>query len=261
MATCGRGRGGVASGPPEVSETYDGAMTRTFSESAPDIAALGVAIADPNRAMICTVLLDGRAWTPTELARSLGIALSSVSEHLSILIDRGVLTERRQGRHRYVQVASTDIADWLELTGVLAGTERAAAPSLSTKTHDRHLLEARTCYRHLAGDLGVRLYAALSERDWIDESVTVTDEGRSGLAEEWGIEVPDPGTSSRPVTRRCLDWTERRSHLGGWLGDELCRTFVDREWIVRRRGSRAMRITETGRDRLDWVLAAERNHR
>jgi DNA-binding transcriptional ArsR family regulator len=236
-------------------------MTRTFPESAPNIAALGAAIADPTRAMICTVLLDGRAWTPTELARSLGVALSSVSEHVSILIDRGVLTERRQGRHRYVQVASTDIADWLELTGVLAGDERATPPSLSAATRDRHLLEARTCYRHLAGDLGVRLFAALSLRGWIDETVAVTEGGSNGLAEEWGIKVPDPGTSSRPVVRRCLDWTERRSHLGGWLGDELCRTFVDREWIIRRRGSRAVRITATGRERLDWVLAVERNHR
>lgn len=235
-------------------------MTRRFPESAPNIAALASAIADPTRVMICTCVLDGRAWTLTELSRALSIPMSSVSEHVSILIDRGVLAERRQGRHRYVQIASSDIADWLEHTGALAGDHVASAPSLAAKTRDRQLLEARTCYRHIAGRFGTQLYSALIGRGWIDESMTVTDNGRTGLAEVFGIDIGRRPSSSRPVVRRCLDWTERRSHLGGVLGDELCREFFDRSWILRRPNSRALKITQAGREELDWVLDTEGSH-
>lgn len=232
-------------------------MSRTYPESAPDIAALATAIADPTRVMICTCVLDGRAWTLTELSRALGLPMSSTSEHVSILIDRGVLAERRQSRHRYVQLASADIADWLEHTGALAGHRVESAPTLAAKTRERHLLEARTCYRHIAGQLGVQIFAALTARGWIDEAVTVTDSGREAIAEAWGIDVPTTPTSARPVTRRCLDWTERRTHLGGWLGDELCREFVDRAWVMRRPNSRALKLTQAGRDSLDWIIDEE----
>ena len=163
-------------------------MTRRFPESAPNIAALATAIADPTRVMICASLLDGRAWTLTELSRALSTPMSSLSEHASLLIDHGVLAERREGRHRYVQIASTDIAD------------------------------------------------------------------------DFGIDIEPPRSSTRPYVRRCLDWTERRSHLGGVLGDELCREFLDREWIVRRPKSRALKITPTGRTHLDWVLTTQEDH-
>ncbi|AOP52464.1 MULTISPECIES: ArsR/SmtB family transcription factor [Brevibacterium] len=232
-------------------------MTRSHPESAPDIAALASALADPTRVMICTSLLDGRAWTLTELSRALQVPMSSTSEHVSILIARGVLAERRQGRHRYVQLASRDIADWLEHTGALAGERIESAPSLAAKTRDRHLLEARTCYRHIAGHLGVQIWAAVTARGWADDTATVTEPGISGLAEEWGIDVPTAASISRPLTRACLDWTERRTHLGGWLGDAICAQFLDREWIVRRRSSRALTLTPTGRDELDWILTTE----
>lgn len=232
-------------------------MTRSHPESAPDIAALASALADPTRVMICTSLLDGRAWTLTELSRSLVVPMSSTSEHVSILIDRGVLAERRQGRHRYVQLASADIADWLEHTGALAGERIESAPTLAAKTRDRHLLEARTCYKHIAGRLGVQIFSAVTARGWVDDSATVTDSGCEGLAEVWGIDVPSTAPASRPLIRRCLDWTERRTHLGGWLGDAVCAEFLDRTWIVRRRNSRALTLTPTGRAKLDWILTAE----
>ena len=232
-------------------------MSRTYPETAPDIAALASAIADPTRVMICTCVLDGRAWTLTELARALSVPMSSMSEHVSILIDRGVLAERRQGRHRYVQLASADIADWLEHTGALVGERVVSSPSLAAKTRDRHLVEARTCYRHIAGRLGVQLFAALTAKNWIAGSLAVTDTGRDSIAEVWGIDVLAAPSSRRSITRSCLDWTERRTHLGGWLGDELCREFIDRRWIARRQNSRALKLTPSGRDNLDWVLSTE----
>ena len=235
-------------------------MTRRFPESAPNIAALASAIADPRRVMICASLLDGRAWTLTELSRALSIPMSSLSEHVNVLIDHDILAERREGRHRYVQIASTDAADWLEHTGALAGGSMTAAPTLAAKTRDRQLIEARTCYRHIAGRFGTQLFSALMQREWIDPSLTITESGRAGLAEAFGLDVGRPTTSSRPLVLRCLDWTERRSHLGGRLGDDICRTFFDRGWILRRPHSRALTITADGRDRLSWVLSAQRDH-
>ena len=255
----GRTRSRDISGITETTQPYDEDMTRRFPESAPNIAALASAIADPTRVMICASLLDGRAWTLTELSRALSIPMSSLSDHVSILVDHEVLTERRQGKHRYVQIASTDIADWLEHTGALAGDHVAAAPSLAAKTRDRQLLEARTCYRHIAGRLGTQLFSALMQREWIGESMIVTAEGRTGLAEAFGVVVGQRSSSPRPMVRRCLDWTERRSHLGGVLGDDICRTFFDREWIVRRPNSRALKIAPEGREHLDWVLAARKD--
>ncbi|MGC2941331.1 MULTISPECIES: ArsR/SmtB family transcription factor [unclassified Brevibacterium] len=235
-------------------------MTRRFPESAPNIAALASAIADPTRVMICASLLDGRAWTLTELSRALSIPMSSLSEHASILIDHGVLTQRRAGRHRYVQIASTDIADWLEHTGALADGAMTAAPTMTAKTRNRQLIDARTCYRHIAGRFGTQLFSALTQREWIDESMNITDSGRAGLAEAFGLDAEPQASSARPLVRRCLDWTERRSHLGGQLGDDICRTFFDRGWIQRRPHSRALTITPDGRDRLDWVLTAYSDH-
>lgn len=232
-------------------------MTRNFPESVPNIPELASALADPTRVLICTSVLDGRAWTLTELSRGLGIPLSSTSEHVSTLIDRGVLAERRQGRHRYVQLASADIADWVEHTGALAGQRIESGPSLAGKTRDRHLVEARTCYKHIAGRFGVQIFSALAGKGWIDETATMTDSGRAAIAETWGIEVPTALRSRRPIARACLDWTQRRTHLGGWLGDELCREFLSREWVVRRRNTRALTLTPTGRDSLDWILATE----
>lgn len=232
-------------------------MTRSHPESAPNIAALASALADPTRVMICTSLLDGRAWTLTELSRALAVPMSSASEHASILIERGVLAERRQGRHRYVQLASADIACWLEYTGALAGERVESAPTLAAKTRDRHLLEARTCYRHIAGRLGVQIWAAVTARGWVDDTAIVTEAGVAGFAKVWGIDVASMASGSRPLTRRCLDWTERRTHLGGWLGDAVCEEFLDRTWITRRRSSRALTLTSTGRDELDWILDTE----
>ncbi|WP_166827195.1 hypothetical protein [Brevibacterium limosum] len=119
----------------------------------------------------------------------------TVRKHASILIDHGVLAERREGRHRYVQIASTDVADWLEHTGALAGGPMTAAPTLAAKTRDRRLMDARTCCRHIAGRFGIQLFSALTQREWIDESLTITDAGRAGLADAFGLDVgaPTPG--------------------------------------------------------------------
>lgn len=223
-------------------------------ESTPNIAALAGALADPVRMRVCLQLLDGRAWTLTELSKQLEVAKSSMSEHVSLLVHEGVLAERRQGRHRYVQIASNEVADWLEHTGSLAPKTLGSAPTMNAKRRDEKLAEARTCYKHLAGRLGVQLASALSAHGWVDGSSFVTDPGREEILAAWGIEVPDRVATGRHVSIWCLDWTERRSHMGGWLGDEMCAVFLTRGWIERQPSSRAIAVTSTGRSALDWVL-------
>ncbi|MER7751066.1 winged helix-turn-helix domain-containing protein [Kitasatospora sp. NPDC097643] len=216
-------------------------------------APLAALLADPTRAAFCTALLDGRAWTAGELARQAGVAPSTASEHLSRLIAGGLLVEERQGRHRYVRLAGPTVATLIEdLAGFAASTEGGGPPaprSLREATRQSAEARARTCYDHLAGRLGVAVTDALLDHGLLtdDAGLAVTERGRAWLAAQ-AIELPErPGRrSGRPLVRSCLDWTERRSHLGGALGAALCRTALDRAWVERIGSGRALRVTADG---------------
>ncbi|MER7670634.1 winged helix-turn-helix domain-containing protein [Kitasatospora sp. NPDC096128] len=243
------------------------------------LAALAALLADPTRAAFCSALLDGRAWTAGELARAAGVAPSTASEHLSRLIAGGLLSEDRQGRHRYVRLASPAVATLIEdLTvfaetgpeaagatpgGSSAGPARRPGPAprtLREATRQSAEARARTCYDHLAGRLGVAVAEALLDRGLVSDhaGLAVTERGHAWLAEQ-RIELPPragrPG--GRPVVRSCLDWTERRSHLGGALGAALCRTALDRSWVERIGSGRALRVTPDGGRALHELLGVE----
>lgn len=195
------------------------------------IARVAGLLADRTRASMCLALLDGRAWTAAELARHTGVARSTASEHLTSLVAAGVLAERRQGRSRYVQLAGPEVAAALEDLGALAG-ERARPASLRSVRAEARLAEARTCYDHLAGRLGVTVFDTLVGRGLLAtrDGLTVTPAGRRWFAEVCGGEEL-PGR--RPLVRTCLDWTERRSHLGGALGAALLRAALAEGWVSR----------------------------
>ncbi|GAB3308431.1 winged helix-turn-helix domain-containing protein [Geodermatophilus aquaeductus] len=200
------------------------------------IARVAGLVADRTRASMCLALLDGRAWTAAELARHAGVARSTASEHLTSLVAAGVLAERRQGRSRYVQLAGPEVAAALEDLGALAG-ERARPASLRSVRAEARLAEARTCYDHLAGRLGVTVFDSLVGRGLLAtrDGLIVTPAGRRWFAEVCGGEVcggeEPPGR--RPLVRTCLDWTERRSHLGGALGAALLRAALAEGWVAR----------------------------
>lgn len=202
-------------------------------------------LADRSRAAVCIALLDGRAWTASELAAYAGISRPTASNHLNQLVDAGVLTEVRQGRHRYVRLAGPDMAELIEHVANVAG-QPATVRSLRTVRSAEDLAQARTCYDHLAGALGVRLYDAMLAEGLLREvdGLAVTAAGRSWFAELAGPEALRPG--SRPLVRACLDWTERRTHLAGALGAALYQQLVARRWVLPRPGSRAVRVTADG---------------
>jgi DNA-binding transcriptional ArsR family regulator len=221
------------------------------------VARYASLLADHSRAAICLALMDGRAWTAGELARHAGIAAPTASEHLNLLVSAGLLSEERQGRHRYVRLADADVARLLESLSVAAGRP-APARSLRAVRAASDLAAARTCYDHLAGALAVRLFDALVGHRLIDETagLALTPAGRSWFTDLAGPEALRP-PRTRPLLRTCLDWTERRPHLAGALGAALHRELAARSWIRHCEGSRAVRLTPSGAVALAGLLGIE----
>jgi len=204
-------------------------------------------LADATRATVCLALLDGRAWTATELARAANVSRPTISEHLNLLVDGGLLTEVRQGRHRYVKLAGPETAELLEGLAALAPRRTGTVNSLAAVSKRDAFARARTCYDHLAGKLGVALTDAMTERgllDWSD-GIALTAEGSAWL-EELGV-VIEP-RRGRPAVRSCLDVTERRPHLAGAVGAALCRHALRQGWVSHIPGGRALKVTGSVRE-------------
>ncbi|MGW4732374.1 ArsR/SmtB family transcription factor [Streptomyces shenzhenensis] len=233
------------------------------------LAALAGLLADRTRAACLLALLDGRAWTNGELARHAGVAASTLSEHLGKLVAGGLLIEERQGRHRYVRLADARVAQLVEeLTARVAPEAAPPRPrTLREASAGSALARGRTCYDHLAGRLGIAITDALTERGLLSvtggaaDAWPVTEERGTGFAlTEAGLKwFGDAGiglahTGRRPLARACLDWTERRPHLAGVAGAELCRHALDTGWCVRIGSGRAVRLTATGEHTLSALL-------
>lgn len=203
-------------------------------------------LADPTRAAFCQALLDGRAWTAGELARHAGVRPSTASEQLSRLVDGGLLAEERQGRHRYVRLAGPEAATLIEaLASYAPDTPRPQNLRQSARLSAE--ARARTCYDHLAGQLGVTLADAMIARKLVadDSGLAVTASGRAWLTDT--LRYDHPEGNRRPLVRSCLDRTERRQHLAGAVGAALCAAALEREWVRRIGSGRAVQVTEAGR--------------
>ncbi|MER5963133.1 winged helix-turn-helix domain-containing protein [Streptomyces sp. NPDC002057] len=218
--------------------------------AASDLAAFAALFADETRAAFLLALLDGRAWTAGELARHARVAPSTASEHLGKLVTGGVLTQERQGRHRYVRLADPAIAHLVEELAARSEPAVTAPPrSLRAASAGRAMARGRTCYDHLAGRLGITVTEAMTARGLLrqDTGFALTDRGLAWF-DELGIPLVRRGR--RPVARGCLDWTERRPHLAGVAGAELCRHALDAGWCVRIGSERAVKVTEAGENAL-----------
>ncbi|MEU9290917.1 winged helix-turn-helix domain-containing protein [Streptomyces sp. NPDC048275] len=229
-------------------------MTRSKDPVAPGLAALAGLIADETRAAFLLALLDGRAWTAGELARHAHVAPSTASEHLGKLVAGGLLAEERQGRHRYVRLAGTRVAQLVEDLAAQVTPDAAQRPrTLRESNAGSAMARARTCYDHLAGRLGITLTDALTDRGLLrqDTGFALTDAGLRWF-DEAGISLS--GGGRRPLTRACLDWTERRPHLAGSAGAALCRHALDARWCVRIGSERAVKVTPEGERALAELL-------
>ncbi|MDX3454859.1 winged helix-turn-helix domain-containing protein [Streptomyces sp. ME02-8801-2C] len=221
------------------------------------LAALAGLLADETRAGFLLALLDGRAWTAGELARYAGVAASTTSEHLGKLVAGGLLTEERQGRHRYVRLADAGVAQLVEDLAAQVGPAAAQRPrTLRESGAGSAMARGRTCYDHLAGRLGIALTDALTGRGLLrqDTGFALTDAGLRWFATA-GIDLDRAGR--RPLTRACLDWTERRPHLAGTAGAALCRRALDARWCERIGSERAVRVTPEGERAFNELLGIE----
>ena len=220
----------------------------------PVIARVAALIGEPARANMLTALMDGRALTASELAQAAGVALPTASGHLAQLAEARLVEPEKQGRHRYYRLSGPDVAAVIE--GLMGLAQRTGAVRARTGPKDGALRAARLCYDHLAGERGVALYEMLAGNGWIvPGEATPTPAGRQGLL-AFGIDIAALERGRRPLCRTFLDWSERRSHLGGALGAALLAELERRHWL-RRASGRVLVVTPEGERQLPRALAVQ----
>ena len=212
---------------------------------APNIAIPASLIGEPTRAAILTALCDGRSRSAGELADAAGISAQSASNHLTLLRGGGLITVVQQGRHRYFRLASPAVAQSIEALAAIAPPLRLER--LGRRRGHEALQQARKCYSHLAGRLGVQLHDALLSRGYI-APVQTTDAGRTvyRLTEAGRTGLRGLGVDEEVSGLSCLDWTERRDHLAGPLGTALLRHLQAQQAFEPGTEPRSLRLTARG---------------
>jgi DNA-binding transcriptional ArsR family regulator len=216
--------------------------------SEPGLAAAAALVAQPARAeLVLAVLADG-PLTASELAARAGIARSTASGHLGRLVAGGFLAVSGRGRNRYYELSGADVAEAVEALSRVA--PQRAPRSLREATRNELLREARTCYDHLAGRLGVAFAGALERRgvvQRVDGDYALGGRAAVELS-ALGIELLPLAAQRRPLLRGCLDWSERELHVAGSLGAALTARLFELGCITRRDATRSVAVTEAGRE-------------
>ena len=213
------------------------------------MATLAAAMADVSRVKILCALMDGRAWTATELSVVAEVSSSTTSAPLARLVSGNLLTCLSQGRHRYYRLSGREVAELLEKVMGISWQSASSA----TLTTPSSLRLARTCYDHLAGEVAVNIYDAMLKQAWLTaDGSAITDQGRQQFA-LLGI-VLNP-QSRRKKCSACLDWSERRFHLGGEAGAAFFAHCEQQQWIIRTAGYREVVITPTGKRAIKKIFA------
>ncbi len=213
-----------------------------------EVAAL---MGDPARAAMLSLLMDGRAHTASELALTAGITAQTASGHLGRMVEGSLLAARAQGRNRFYRLASPDVAHAIESLMAIAGTRAPPASVSAAWRRDPDLRFCRTCYDHLAGQIGIAVTDSLTRsghiepkgaRDW-----NLTQSGEL-FCQRLGVDIGGARRAgNRHFARQCLDWSERRPHISGALGAAIADTFFKKGWAERLRRSRTVRLTDSGR--------------
>jgi DNA-binding transcriptional ArsR family regulator len=210
------------------------------------LAEIASVLGDPGRAAMVTSLWDGRLRPASELAKLAGVSAPTASSHLARLVATGLLAVEPRGRHRYYRLAGPRVAQLLE---AFADLMPPRAATVAAGGAAEPLRAARLCYDHLAGSLGVSIADALLDRrliEFTNGAFVLAARGRSWF-ERFGVDVASLAARRRPMLRACLDWTERREHLGGALGAALAAELLERDWVRRELRSRALHVTTDGR--------------
>jgi DNA-binding transcriptional ArsR family regulator len=220
----------------------------------PRFARVAAMIGDPTRARMLAALMGGQALSAGELALAAGIGAPTASTHLAQLLDNELVVLRTQGRHRYFRLADAQIGHALEALSLVA--ERHAGAAKWEQGAYKPLKAARSCYSHIAGELGVALFEGLLRRETLvprDGQFVLTETGRDQWR-ELGLTLPDGGATMRRFAYPCLDWSERRDHLAGGFATALLEHGLAEGWLRRVAGSRALKLTPTGQRALGpWL--------
>ena len=225
----------------------------------PRLASIAALVADPTRSRMLCFLLSGDYASAGELARAGSVTAATASAHLARLLDAGLVVVEQRGRHRYYRLADGDIAQALEALAMVA--ERSSHQRAWSSPARARLREARCCYGHLAGRLGVDLLNQMLARAWLtddDGRFALTPEGALGLSRLgmdgglWLSKMSSP--AGRPLAYPCLDWSERRDHLAGRFASALLEHFLTQGWLRRRGSERALELTPTGQRALGNLL-------
>jgi len=222
-------------------------LEKDFSE----IAAL---FGDKSRAIMLWNLLDGRAYTATELATCANISLQSASNHLSKLLKKEVLIVAKQGRHRYYRLSSPEVAQVIESMASLLSMQKEyktiKRPKMTGFTY------ARTCYKHLAGEVGVKITEAMVLQGIItaaEKNFELTEKGKQWFA-DLGISVEGLQGLKRSFSHKCLDWSERKYHLAGALGDSFLEMMLEKDWFRKHKNTRELMLTAKGKSEIHQQL-------
>jgi DNA-binding transcriptional ArsR family regulator len=223
----------------------------------PRLARIAALVADATRARMLSYLLGGELASASELARCASVSAATASGHLAKLLDAELVACEPRGRHRYYRLADAEVAHALEALALVA--ERSSHADTWARPERARLRAARCCYGHLAGQAGVALMDHLQREGWLapaGPAFALTAAGAQALngwgldGETWRARLASPG--QRRQAYGCLDWSERRDHLAGPLASALLAHFIERGWLRRRPGERALAATPTGRQALAW---------
>ncbi len=216
--------------------------------------SISALMCEPTRATMLWNLLDGRAYTASELSIVADTLPSSASNHLSRLLEAKIIKVEIQGRHRYYSLANSDVAFAVEALANLVSN--SAAKSIKKEPEKTGVKYCRTCYDHLAGFVGVKIVETLETKGCLTKSKNIYLVSKKGW--EWfmflNISKDEFNNDRRPVTRQCLDWSERRPHLAGQLGAEFLNKMLERKWFKKVEFSRELIATGKGRQELYALL-------
>ncbi|WP_035650172.1 helix-turn-helix transcriptional regulator [Flavobacterium sp. ASV13] len=207
-------------------------------------------IGDPTRASILWTLMNGRAFTATELAVSVNTSPQNISMHLGKLLDANLLCVEKQGRHKYYRFSNKEVAYALEAMASLV--PKPEIPSKNKPEKYPPIKFCRTCYDHLAGKIGVALTDSLLEQNIIKENnnaFEISTEGKKWFS-DFGINLEDAQKQKRIFLKPCLDWSERRNHISGSVGTLLFNKMLKEDWLRKTENSRAIIVTAKGEKEL-----------
>ena len=207
------------------------------------IEGLAALLASPPRRRMLEVLLDGHPRSATELGIISRVAFNTASTHLGRLVEAGLVSFERSGRHRFYRISEPRVSDMIEtLYEFLPGQKKPPARILT------EIEAARTCYDHLAGRLGSSLASAMISHGYLtpfEKEFLLSEEGQS-FCFRLGIDLEVVRRQRRMFARRCLDWTDKRDHLGGALGAALTRHYFAMKWLRPGSGPRLVEATPQG---------------